>query len=236
MGEFTGNSDWVSVLLRLAEINMLARIVAYFIIGLVGMTIIGWSINRIGIEWVGRSDLLPSFYKGILRLFTRLTPILRSKLQRYRNEVKQPKPPTRSQRIATGIVMILFMLAFGFLMVSLVSNQSINAYTTSRGGILVEVQANRQPTDGFQFDIKFDRPAKVVGVWTDVPSYLNKSKQFNIRTEQSVNFKEFVQGTESTISADYPIATPQKSVFVYFQPTDNITEQLKTILVENRGK
>lgn len=139
---------------------------------------------------------------------------------------------TKKQRVVSTIFLsIYFVVVFVLLWAVYAPNVVVNTFSTSRGGALVELQARRQPTDGFQFIIGFDRPAQVAGVWTDVPSYKQESKQFNIRYGELVDFSDSQNGILCTILAHYPLATPQRSVFLYFQPTDSNNQQLKVLKV-----
>lgn len=234
MENFATDSGLWAWIRSLAEGNMVIR-GAITVIGIIFfIVLLGIGINLIGKHILGRSDqLFPALNRWFFRLLARWIPILQNRLRTYLEQTNKPKKPIKKRQriVATVVTSILYVLMFALIWVTYSPNVFLSTYNTSLGGILVEVQARRQPTDGFQFDIQFDRPAKVIGVWSDVPSYRADSKQFNIRNEEMVGFTDTQNGTQNSVLAKYPIATPQRSVFVYFRPTDNNSQQLEVTKV-----
>lgn len=209
--QFVASSIWYFALFLLflamvAAFLILADVILYRLTGKRGIVSIGF------LRLASKSPLIG---RGIRRVLTRLS--------------EPPKKPlTTKQRVIMIGGLVLYLLAFlGFTWVEYSPNTVVRGFDTSSGGILVEISARRQPTDGFGFHVQFDQPAQVRGIWADSPAPVNGQMGFQARFEEVVNLQDeqVNDGMVHSIVACYPFATLKRSVFVYFIPVNQANSQ-----------
>jgi transposase-like protein len=69
----------------------------------------------------------------------------------------------------------------------------------------------------------------------DIPSYKWTTRQFTVHNDVLVRFYDDQHDSSNTVTADYPSATPSKSVFVYFEAINPNGEQLNVVREQWKG-
>ncbi len=227
------------ILQQLWEAFMIARVAGIVIIIIFAIVGFGVGINLIGKHYFGQEQpIIPRFTKWLFAQVSKLIPVLGGCIMDYLNRPKPPKKPmTMKRKIASVALIIVYFLALtGLIFFASSPNVTLGTYGTAEGGVLIEVKATRYPTDGFAFNVEFDHPAKILGIWTDMPSYQWESDNFSIKNGALVDFQVDNQELSYNISARYPFATPARSVFVYFEAEEPDVETLKPLKVHWNGE
>jgi len=220
--QLTSDSSLWGWIRNLAEANMIAFVVlmVLFVVFLIVAFAVGF--NLIGTHVLGRQDkIVPVFLKWMGRKLIYWIPRVSSRIKIALAQSSVPKRPLSiRRRIFASIGLSLYFIAiFGIIFLNLMPDISVSAFSVNQGGVLVEYRTYRQPTDGIIFGITFDKPARIIELGNGEPIAI-KEGQINYQVTNYVNLRDAQELNYHIVSADYPIATPKKSVFVYFKPLD----------------